>query len=394
VAAMKIVVIYVADSIDLILTKSNAWYIRHYEVYFDKVYMVYLRGNRREPIVQGRTSLVCLGTGRSKFDFLLAPVHLYKYARQIRPTAYVTSDQIWSWWISWMVQLFLGAKIYLMPQFMPEQIYKSSKRSVSMIFPIWLERILIWLSFFFADHMLTGSCFGNVVQWLRSLPVTRSKTIVAGTLPEALPPPAFLKRMESLDGTTASTRGSLETSFKLVYVGRLQHQKLVDDLVRMMSLITAQKDISRTVELTLIGDGPERAALEKLVDELGVRPFVKFAGQLQNEELPDYLLRSNVYVSPLTGMSLREAAYCGLPVVAYDMDWIQGLLKHEETALLVAPGDHQEMGRQVLRLMQDDALCRRLSRNIKELAEQLWSSAGVHESLRQVFEAAHQTQPA
>lgn len=391
---MKTVVIYVADSFDLILTKSNAWYIRHYEVYFDKVYMVYLRGNRREPIVQGRTSLVCLGTGRSKLDFLLAPIHLYKFARRTRPNSYVTSDQIWSWWISWMIQLFLGAKIYLMPQFMPEQIYKSSKRSVSMIFPIWLERILIWLSFRFADHLLTGSCFGDAVtSWLRSQPVSREKTIVAGTLPEALPPPAFLERMESLSGTRASTRG-LDTSFKLVYVGRLQHQKLVDDLIRMMPLFGAQKDITKTVELVLIGDGPERSALERLTDELGVRPFVSFTGQVQNEDLPDYLLRSHVYVSPLTGMSLREAAVCGMPVVAYDMDWIHGLLEHEETALLVAPGDHQEMGRQVLRLMEDDALCRRLSRNIKELAERMWSSAGLHESLRQVFEADQQTQRA
>lgn len=392
---MKIVVIYVTDSIDLILTKSNAWYLRHYEVYFDKVYMVYLRGNRREPIVQGKTSLVCLGTGRSKLDFLLAPIHLYKFARRTKPTSYVTSDQIWSWWISWMVQLFLSAKIYLMPQFMPEQIYKSSKRSVSMIFPIWLERILIRLSFSCTDYMLTGSCFGNsVVQWLHSLPVTRHKTIVTETLPEALPPPAFLERVESLNGTLTSTSGSLETSFKLVYVGRLQHQKLVDDLIRMMPLILADKDISKRVELTLIGDGPQRAELEKLTDELGVRPFVTFAGQVQNENLPDQLLHSNVYVSPLTGMSLREAAVCGLPIVAYDMDWIQGLLKHEETALLVAPGDHQEMGRQVLRLMEDDALCRRLSRNIKQLAERMWSSAGLHESLRQVFEADQQTQPA
>ena len=87
--------IYVTDSIDLILSKSNAWYVRHYESYFDKVYMVYLRGNPCEPIVQGRTSLVCLGTGRSKLDFLVAPIHLYNYARKISPSTYVTSDQIW-----------------------------------------------------------------------------------------------------------------------------------------------------------------------------------------------------------------------------------------------------------------------------------------------------------
>ena len=128
--------IYVTDSIDVIMAKSNAWYIRHYETYFDRVYMVYLRGSAHKPVAQGRTELISLGTGRSKLDFLLAPFRLYRFAKEVRPSAYITSDQIWSWWISWAMQLLLGARIYLMPQFMPEQIYKSSKRSVSMIFPI------------------------------------------------------------------------------------------------------------------------------------------------------------------------------------------------------------------------------------------------------------------
>src|SRR5213083_1950424 len=116
--AMKTVMIYVTDSIDVILAKSNTWYICHYETYFDKVYMVYLRSTAHEPLVQGKTKLVSLGSGRSKLDFLLAPFRLYRFAREIRPAVYITSDQIWSWWISWMMQIFLGAHIYLMPQFM------------------------------------------------------------------------------------------------------------------------------------------------------------------------------------------------------------------------------------------------------------------------------------
>jgi glycosyltransferase involved in cell wall biosynthesis len=85
-------------------------------------------------------------------------------------------------------------------------------------------------------------------------------------------------------------------------------------------------------------------------------------------------------------MSLREAALCGLPVVAYDMDWLHGFLKHEETAIMIPPGDHDEMGRQVLRLCSDAELRERLSRNVKELAWRLWSPLGLRESLRQMFE--------
>lgn len=385
---MKTIIIYVTDNIDDILAKSNAFYVRNYEAYFDNVFMVYLRGTSHEPIVQGKTSLISLGTGRSKLDFLLAPFRLYRFAKKIEPTAYVTYDQIWSWWISWAMQLFLGARIYLMPQFMPEQIYKSSKRSVSMIFPIWVERSLIWLSFSFADRILTGDCFGSYTHWLRSTPITKRKIIVAETLAEALPPPAFLEKIEALNGSYSQARPGRDGNFNLIYVGRLQHQKLVDDLIRMMPLVIGQREGSSPVMLTLVGDGPERESLESLVDELGVRSFVNFTGQLRNEDLPEYLMRSHVYVSPLTGLSLREAAICGLPIVAYDMDWIQGFLKHEETALLVASGDYNEMGRQVLRLADDEKLRHRLSVNIKKFAQRLWSPQSLRDSLHNVFEKA------
>lgn len=383
---MKTVIIYVADSVDDMLAKSNAWYIQHYETYFDNVHMVYLRGMPHEPIVRGRTALISLGTGRSKLDFLLAPFRLYRYAKKIKPTAYITYDQIWSWWMSWAMQLFLGARIYLLPQFMPEQIYKSSKKSVSLIFPIWLERALIWLSFFFADRVLTGVGLGSYIDWLRSTPVAKRKTIVAEALVEALPPPAFLENLEALNGFLCPARLAKDEGFKLIYVGRLQRQKLVDDLIRMMPLVSEHAKGMPPVTLTLVGDGPDRESLEKLTDELGVRPFVNFLGQVRNEDLPEHLLRSHVYVSPLTGMSLREAALCGLPMVAYDMDWIQNLLKHEETALLVASGDYNEMGRQVLRLAEDDELRQRLAQNIKEFAAQIWSLSRVNESMRRVFE--------
>ena len=383
---MKTVVIYVADDIDVILEKSNAWYIRHYEVYFDKVYMVYLRGTAHEPLVQGRTTLVALGTGWSKLDFLLAPFRLYRFARKTKPTTYITSDQIWSWWISWAMQLFLGARIYLMPQFMPEQIYKSSKRSVSMIFPIWLERFLIWLSFFFADRILTGACFGNYTHWLRSTPVARHKTIIVETLPEALPPPTFLEKIEALNSSPNHARSSENEEFNLIYVGRLQQQKLVGDLIRMMTSLVGQRSGPSPITLTLIGDGPERASLEKLADDLGLLSIINFKGQISNEELPEYLLRAHVYVSPLTGMSLREAALCGLPVVAYDMDWLHGFLEHEETALMIPPGNYEEMARQVMRLSRDDELRQRLSHNIKELAWRMWSPRGLRENLQQAFE--------
>jgi glycosyltransferase involved in cell wall biosynthesis len=153
----------------------------------------------------------------------------------------------------------------------------------------------------------------------------------------------------------------------------------------MVAFLNDKTPPRKGVILTLVGEGPEKVLLEKLAGELGVLGSVIFAGALPNEELPKYLFEADVYLSPMTGTSLREAALCGVPIVAYDIDWVHGFLRHDENALLVPRGDYKEMARQVCRLEEDDDLRLRLSINIRNLALHLWTPNALKESLRQVF---------
>ncbi|MDQ3917966.1 MAG: glycosyltransferase, partial [Acidobacteriota bacterium] len=303
---MKTVMIYSMDDLKEMLDKSNLWYIRHYEAYFDRVYMVYLRGTPHEQVDAGRTSFVSVAGG-GKLDYLLAPYRLYRFARKVRPTHYVTPDQIYSWWISSLLQLLLRAKIFLLPQFLPVYIYSTSGKSVSLRFPIWLEKFFISLSYLLVHRVLTGSCFGNLINTLADHPLARRKMLIADVLVEALPSPIFFERLKSLNGSAGARPLPPGRELNLIYVGRLQRQKLVDLLVKMMAYVKKANGGGRPIKLTLVGDGPERASAERLVDELGVRSLVEFAGHVDNERLPEYMTRADVYISTIGGMALREA---------------------------------------------------------------------------------------
>jgi glycosyltransferase involved in cell wall biosynthesis len=198
--------------------------------------------------------------------------------------------------------------------------------------------------------------------------------------------PEFMRSLEVMTSSFSRKIGR-EEPFKLLYVGRLHREKLVDDLVEMMMVLQKNVTSLRPVKLYLVGDGPQKVHLCRLADSLKVASLIEFVGPVLNQDLPRYLVSSDVFVSPLTGQSLREAAIAGLPVVAYDMDWVSGFLKHEETALMVRPGDCQEMARQVLRLMTDDTLRASLSRNIKELGLNLWVPRGLRDCLDEAFAA-------
>jgi hypothetical protein len=149
------------------LDKGNVLYVRHYETYFDRVYVAYLIGGPHDPVDCGSTTLLSLGTGKSnRVDLILGPLRLYKIARRIRPTVYLTSDVVFSWWVNSLCRVLLHAKFYLLPVCIPEQIYASTRRSLSNFLPIWLERVFTFLSFAQAGTILTGRSFGGLIDSL------------------------------------------------------------------------------------------------------------------------------------------------------------------------------------------------------------------------------------
>jgi len=383
--APKKILITGSASLEEMLRKGNVWYIRRYEEYFDRVYVAYVFGRPHEPVVSGNTILVSLAGRRGgKINILLAPYRIYRFARRIRPTVYLNSDLVYSWWTCALVKYLFGAKIYLIPVCIPEEIYKSIGLSMSGSLPIWLERLFIRLSFASADHIVAGRHTGKLADWLQSSRLLRRKLIVVDTIVDELPSNGFFRNLRAGRGRDSRRIGK-SGSFVLVYVGRLHKEKLVEDLVRMMAKTKESCDYGIQIRLNLIGEGPEKTRLERLARELGVGTMIRFVGSIPNEDLPKHLLDADVFVSTLTGTALREAALCGLPIVAYNFDWIQGLLKHEKTALLVRSGNYQGMASQVLRLVCDEKLRSRLSRNVRVLAERLWSPEGLRESLSQAF---------
>jgi glycosyltransferase involved in cell wall biosynthesis len=131
-------------------------------------------------------------------------------------------------------------------------------------------------------------------------------------------------------------------------------------VLRAFALIQARHPDAR---LTVAGDGVQRAELESLVRELGLRN-VEFMGLVAPDRMPElcdaadiYLNASNVDNMPL---SILEAFSAGLPVVTTDAGGIPYIVTHEETGLLVPMNDHEALAAAALRLLADDALARKI----------------------------------
>jgi len=376
--------VFSTASMEEMLSKGNLWYVRHYEVYFEKVMVAFMFGGPHEEVSQGKTSLISLGTGKAFWSQLMTvPYRVYKLTKAFKPTYCLTADLLFYWWVFSFARFFLRTKVWLMPVYLLEEVYKNGCRSITGL-PRWAERRFCNLSFAAADAVLSAKAFGSFPDFLASHPVACNKLTVTQTVADALPSLGFFDTLS--DWLARGKKVSRpEGGFRLISVGRLHEQKMLKDLIRMMALLKEARGIEEGITLTLVGDGQERIPLEKLMRELGVQDMVIFTGAVPNEELPKHLFQADVYVSPMTGTALREAALCGLPVVAYNIDWVRGFLVHEENALLVPRGNYQEMAAQVLRLAENNELRVRLSNNIRELALSLWSPSALKSSLEEVF---------
>lgn len=118
--------------------------------------------------------------------------------------------------------------------------------------------------------------------------------------------------------------------------------------------------------LTVAGTGPERAALEALVQELGLGDRVRFAGRLDREAMAELLRSATLAINPsrVDNMpnSVLEALASGVPVLSTDVGGVPYIVRHGEEAWLVPAASPGPMAEGILRLLDDPALAERLAR--------------------------------
>jgi glycosyltransferase involved in cell wall biosynthesis len=138
-------------------------------------------------------------------------------------------------------------------------------------------------------------------------------------------------------------------------VARLSPQKDHRTLLEAASQIQSEMPQASWV---LIGDGPQRAAIEGWIRDLGLQERVVMLGQRENARA--LMARMSVFVlsTHYEGCSnaVMEAMAAGVPVVATDVGGNRELIAHEQTGFLVPPRDAQALAQAVLKLLRDPAM--------------------------------------
>ena len=147
----------------------------------------------------------------------------------------------------------------------------------------------------------------------------------------------------------------------IVSVGRLVHRKGQDRLIEAMPKIL--KAIPNAY-LFMIGEGPYKRELEKLVAKHNLAQHVRFVGRLNYSQLPEHIRMGDVFAMPSRsrffgleveglGIVYLEASACGLPVVAGQSGGAPDAVLEGKTGLVVDGTDINEVARACVEILSD-----------------------------------------
>jgi glycosyltransferase involved in cell wall biosynthesis len=184
---------------------------------------------------------------------------------------------------------------------------------------------------------------------------------------EGIPPPLIRVIANGVPSAVseASPRrsGDLRPQVPLIgAVGRLYPEKGHRFLVQAVALL---RDRGHSVRCVILGDGPEKARLQALIDELGLAGNVELLGWREDVsrivgELDVAVLPSVREGSPLAVLEYMAAA---APIVATRVGGMPELIEEGVHGLLVAPGDPEALASAIWRMLDDRTLAAGLGRS-------------------------------
>tara|TARA_X000000950_G_C13907706_1_gene657639 strand:+ start:1573 stop:2787 length:1215 start_codon:yes stop_codon:yes gene_type:complete len=180
--------------------------------------------------------------------------------------------------------------------------------------------------------------------------------------------PHTIRREES----TVSPNSSKTDRVSILFVGRLEERKGFDVLTKAIPIIM---DKSPNVVVHICGEGDLMKDAKTNLNRFSKRVF--FHGYQSRTSLDNFYSECDIFVAPSRyesfGLVYLEAMYFSKPVVACNSGGTPEVVKNNETGILVKPGDHLELSKAILELVDNHPIRKKLGTAGKSRLENYFS---------------------
>ena len=195
-------------------------------------------------------------------------------------------------------------------------------------------------------------------------------------IPTGNPPPGNCSREEA-----RKLMGARVGEKALLYVGRMAREKNLTLLLDSVAQVMKNNNDTR---LWMVGDGPDRVAMQKYARKIGIGDRVKCVGSIPRDQVDMYYAGSDLFVFASTtetqGLVIGEAMTFGLPSVAARGGGASDNIEDGKTGIIVGSSVAQ-ISDAIEHLLENPQLLRELSENCREFSRN-WTHA---ESVKRVL---------
>jgi len=170
-----------------------------------------------------------------------------------------------------------------------------------------------------------------------------------------------------------------------IYTGTIQRKKNLKSLIKVADILKSQGE---KFKLLIVGDGPERKALEKEVKNRSMGDFILFKGK--QEKIEKFLFASDIFILPsfVEGLSnaLLEAGSCGLGCVVSDIPGNREVVENGVNGFLVSPFDINEFAQRIKMLIDNKELRKKIGYKMRRIIEEKFSLIKIVYSYIAIYE--------
>ena len=138
-------------------------------------------------------------------------------------------------------------------------------------------------------------------------------------------------------------------------IGRLNWAKGFDHLICALSKLKRRVP---NFHLKIAGDGPNKNILEKLIEENQLKSNIQILGELNYNEIPNFLGKLNIYIQPSVSegspITLKEAMASGLPILASDAGGIPEIIENNVTGIIFKKGNINDLEKKLFSMVNLD----------------------------------------
>jgi glycosyltransferase involved in cell wall biosynthesis len=180
----------------------------------------------------------------------------------------------------------------------------------------------------------------------------------------------------------------------VVSVSNLVKTKGIDTNLRALASI---RDEFPSIRYVIIGDGPERSYLERLVSELGLESHVAFLGRLPNVEALRYVAAADVFSLPSWmegfGVAHLEAMALAKPVIACRGQGPEDFIQDGINGILISPKDEVQLAETLRRILGDPVLSSRIGERARSTVLHSFTWEAIAARLESLYEEVLSERP-